>query len=73
MTPKAKSNMNIPEEKVKPIEIITIPNFGMITFKANLSDQKVKSSIKKFTGCEIPNSTKIFKKNNISVAWMSSD
>ena len=65
--------MNRLNETGRTVEIVAVPDFGMITFKGNLSDQKVRLGIKKLTGCEVPGTTKISSKNGIAVAWMSYD
>ena len=65
--------MNRLNETGRTVEIVAVPDFGMITFKGNLSDQKVRLGIKKLTGCEVPSITKISSKNGIAVAWMSYD
>ena len=61
--PEFKGNVSIEEVK----------NFGMVTVKGNLSDNKVREIIQSISGTQCPQIGKISDGKKMSVGWMSTD
>jgi sarcosine oxidase subunit gamma len=72
MTKRERSRMSKPEVKIN-VSIEEVKNFGMVTIKGNLSDNKMREIIQSISGTQCPQIGKISDGKKMSVGWMSTD